>query len=133
MSYSKNKKTMAAAYSYDLRVKVIKFLENQGTIKAAAELFNINRKTVMAWKEIKKATGDVLAKTGYQVGHRLIIKDTARFKQLVEENKDKSSVELARLWHRPVSSKSVLRLLKKLGYSYKKNFYSSQKRRWSKG
>ena len=123
---------MAAAYSYDLRIKVIKFLEGKRTIKEASKLFNISRNTVIAWKKIKKATGDVLAKSGYQVGHRLIIKDTARFKQLVEEHKDKSSTELAQLWHEPVSSKSVLRLLKKLGYSYKKNFYAPQKGRWSK-
>ena len=123
---------MAAAYSYDLRVKVIQFLENKGTIASAAKLFNINRLTVIAWKKIKKATGDVKAKTGYHTGHRLIIKDTVRFIQLVEEHKDKSSEELARLWHEPVSSKSVLRLLKKLGYSYKKNFYPPQKGRWSK-
>lgn len=37
---------MAAAYSYDLRVKVIKFLEEEGTIKKASRLFNINRLTV---------------------------------------------------------------------------------------
>ena len=123
---------MAAAYSYDLRIKVIKFLESKGTIKEASELFSISRLTVIAWKKIKKATGDVKAKTGYQTGHRLIIKDTARFKQLVEENKDKSSRELAKLWHEPVSAKSVLRLLKQLDYSYKKNFCTSQKGRWSK-
>src|SRR4028118_1361174 len=123
---------MAAAYSYDLRIKVIKFLEGKGTIKEASKLFNINRLTVIAWKKIKKATGDVKAKTGYQRGHRLIIKDTARFKRLVEENKDKSSIELAKLWPERVSGKSVLRLLKKLGYSYKKNFYTSKKGGWSK-
>ena len=124
---------MAAAYSYDLRVRVISFLENGGKIKEASKLFNIGRRTVIAWKKMRKATGDVKAKTGYQVGHRLIIKDTVRFKKLVEENKDKSSAELAKLWHEPVGSKSVLRLLKKLGYSYKKNFYASEKERWSKG
>ena len=123
---------MAAAYSYDLRVKVIKFLESKGTIKEASRLFNINRLTVIAWKKIKKETGDVKAKTGYHVGHRLIIKDTARFERLVEDNKDKSSQELAKLWHEPVSGKSVLRLLKKLGYSYKKNFCAPQEGRWSK-
>lgn len=123
---------MAAAYSYDLRVRVMKFLEEKGTIKEASRLFNINRNTVIAWKKIKKATGDVKAKSGYQVGHRQIIKDRARFERLVEEHKDKSSIELAKLWDEPVSSKSVWRLLKKLGYSYKKNFCASQKGRWSK-
>ena len=126
-------KTMAVAYSYDLRVKVIKFLESKGTIKEASRLFNINRLTVMAWKKLQKATGDVKANTGYQTGHRLIIKDTARFVRLVEENKDKSSCELAKLWDEPVSSNSVLRLLKKLGYSYKKTFAHLKKGRWSKG
>jgi len=47
---------MVAAYSYDLRVKVIKFLEGQGTIKTASELFNIYRNTVISWKKLKKAT-----------------------------------------------------------------------------
>lgn len=123
---------MARAYSYDLRVKVIKYLEERGTIKEASKLFKINRLTVIAWKKLKKATGDVVAKSGYQVGHRLIIRDTARFKQLVEENKDRSAKEIALLWHERVSGKSVLRLLKKLGYSYKKNFCASKKERWSK-
>lgn len=122
---------MAAAYSYDLRVRVIKFLEKKGTIKEASKLFEISRCTIIAWKKINKTTGDVKAKTGYQVGHRLIIKDTERFKKLVEENKDKSSIELAKLWHEPVHPRSVLRLLNKLGYSYKKNFHPSQKGRWS--
>ncbi|MHC0449573.1 MAG: IS630 transposase-related protein, partial [Candidatus Lariskella arthropodorum] len=36
--YSKIK-TMASSYSYDLRVKVINFLENKGTIKEASRLF----------------------------------------------------------------------------------------------
>ena len=123
---------MAIAYSYDLRLKVIKYLEKKGTIKAASELFNINRKTVMAWKKLKKATGDVREKTGYQVCHRLIIKDNARFRALVEANVGKNSKELAKLWHEQVSCKSVLRLLKKLGYSYKKNFCASQKGGWIK-
>ena len=88
---------MAKAYSYDLRLKVIKYLEKKGTIKAASELFNINRNTVIAWKKLKKATGDVKEKTGYQVGHRLIIRDNARFEALVAANVGKNSMELAKL------------------------------------
>ena len=61
-------------------------------------------------------------KTGYQVGHRLIIRDIARFEALVAANVGKNSMELIKLWDEQVSCKSVLRLLKKLGYSYKKTF-----------
>ena len=71
-------------------------------------------------------------KTGYQLGHRLIIRDNASFEALVAANVGKNSMELAKLWHEQVSCKSVLRLLKKLGYSYKKNFCSSQKGGWIK-
>ena len=83
-------------------------------------------------EEAKESHWGCKGKDWLSEGHRLIIKDTARFVRLVEENKDKSSIELAKLWDEPVSSKSVLRLLKKLGYSYKKNFCASQKGGWSK-
>jgi transposase len=119
---------MGAAYSYDLRVKVMKFLEEKNTIKAASKIFGISRKTIIEWKKIKKATGDVKAKEGYQVGHRQIIKDVAGFKELVEANRDKSTAELAKMWPQKVSRWAVAKLLKKLGYTYKKNLYSPQEK-----
>ncbi len=51
--YSKIK-TMASSYSYDLRVKVINFLENKGTIKEASRLFNINRNLGNRMEETKE-------------------------------------------------------------------------------
>ncbi|WP_419234904.1 hypothetical protein [Rickettsia endosymbiont of Nabis limbatus] len=41
-------------------------------------------------------------------------------------------MELANNWSQKVSASTISRLLNKLGYSYKKNFSSSQKRCWSK-
>lgn len=123
---------MAASYSYDLRLKVIKYLEDKNTIKAASKMFGISRKTIMEWQKLKKLTGDVKAKTGYQTGHRRIIREVEKFKALVEQNNDKSSREIALMWHQKISTSAVSRFLKKLGYSYKKNFYSPQKGRWIK-
>jgi transposase len=121
---------MARAYSYDLRLKVMEFIGVGKTIKEASLVFQISRKTIMEWKKLKRETGDINAKTGYHRGHRRKIKDIEKFKRFVEENYDKSSKELARNWEQKVSPSAIIRLLHKLGYSYKKNILSSQKGFW---
>ena len=124
---------MPSPYSYDLRIRVIKFIEEKNSIKAASVMFKIHRKTIMEWKKLKKETGDVRSKEGYQVGHRKIITEIDRFKELVEKNNDKSSQELSEMWHQKISASAIKQTLRKLGYSYKKNFCSSEKGRWSQG
>jgi transposase len=121
---------MARAYSYDLRLRVINFVINGNTVKEAARIYKISRKTIIEWKKLKKQTGDVKARTGYHNGHRRVITDIDKFKEFIEINSDKSSVELAKAWHQQVSASAIIRLLNKLGYSYKKNFYASKKRCW---
>jgi len=123
---------MARAYSYDLRIRVIYSLEEGKTIKEASRLYSISRKTIIEWKKIKKATGDVKAKAGYQKGYRRIIKDIKQFCEFIEANYDKTTKELASKWDQKVSSSTIARLLNKLGYSYKKNLLSSQKGYWVK-
>ena len=50
---------MAAAYSNDLRMRVINFLGQGKTIKETAKLYSISRKTIIEWKKLRKQTGDV--------------------------------------------------------------------------
>lgn len=123
---------MAQAYSYDLRIRVINFLGEGKTIKEAAKLYSISRKTIIEWKKLKKQTGDVRAKTNYHMGHRRIIRDIEGFKEFIELNYDKTTKELAREWKQKISSSTIARVLHELGYSYKKNFSSSQKGYWFK-
>jgi transposase len=120
---------MARAYSYDLRVKVMKFLE-KGTIKEASKVFSISRKTIIEWKKLKKNTGDVKAKEGYQTGHRSAIKDkdVEKFKKFIEENNGKSIKELAKAWEKPISASAIFRSLHKLGYTHKKKTFYHPKR-----
>lgn len=123
---------MARAYSYDLRIRVIKSIEDKVTIEAVSKLYSISRKTIIEWKKLKKQTGDVQAKTGYHTGHRRIIKDIEKFIEFIESNYDKTTKELAHNWSQKVSSTTISRLLNKLGYSYKKNLSSSKKGYWFK-
>lgn len=128
-----NRKTMAEAYSYDLRTRVINFLGQGKTIKETARLYCISRKTIIEWKKLKKQTGDVRAKTNYHTGHRRIIRDIEGFKEFIGLNCDKTTKELARDWKQKISSSTIARALQNLGYSYKKNFSSPQKGYWFKG
>jgi transposase len=68
-------------------------------------------------------TGTVEAKTCYQKGHSHKIKDINVFKSFIDHNKDKSLKELARISGK-YSTATIWRGIQKLGYSYKKNFYS---------
>ncbi|WP_341792515.1 IS630 family transposase [Rickettsia endosymbiont of Gonocerus acuteangulatus] len=113
---------MAKAYSYDLRIRVIKSLTDGKTIKETSEIYSISRKTIIEWKKLKKQTGDVKAKSGYHTGHRRIIRDIEGFKKFIELNFDKTTMELANNWSQKVSASTISRLLNKLGYSYKKTF-----------
>nr|WP_015060372.1 IS630 transposase-related protein [Rickettsia felis]ADD74158.1 transposase [Rickettsia felis] len=90
-----NEKLMAKAYSCDLRIRVIKSLSEGKTIKETSEIYCISRKTIIEWKELKKLTGYVKAKSGYHTGHRRIIRDIEGFKKFIELNFDKTTMELA--------------------------------------
>ena len=67
------------------------------------------------------------AKSGYHTGNRRIIKDVETFKQFVKDNNCKSGRELARMWHQKVSPSAVIKLLKDLGFTYKKKRFIIQK------
>jgi len=123
---------MARAYSYDLRIRVINSLGAGKTIKESARLYSISRKTIIEWKKLKKKTGDVQARTNYHTGHRRIIRDIEGFKEFIALNHDKTTKELAYSWKQKISSSTITRVLHELGYSYKKNFLSSEKGYWFK-
>ena len=71
---------MPAPYSADLRKKVMEHLEQHGSPTLTSKTFNIHRSIIYNWKKLKKETGTVKAKEGYQKGHNHKIKDLEKFK-----------------------------------------------------
>ena len=61
------------------------------------------------------------SKKGYQKGHGNKIKDIKSFKDLIDQNKDRTLKELERISGR-YSAATIWRGIRKLCYSYKKNF-----------
>ena len=127
----KAEKTMPRAYAMELRIRVIKALEEGMRIINISKLFNVSRDTIYKWKGLKDKQGNLKAAKGYQKGHSHKIRDPKAFKEFFETNKNKTSKELAIQWGN-ISPMTILREIRKLGYSYKKNFSSSKKEYWVK-
>jgi transposase len=115
---------MSKPYPYALRIRVLKLIEEGLSITKVKRLLNISRQTLHKWIAIKKETGDIKPKESYQKGHGIKITDIKEFKELIDNNKDKSLKELAKVSGKYAPT-TIWRGIQKLGYTYKKNFYSS--------
>ena len=118
---------MGLPYSIDLRIELLNYSpsdQHKGNITKAAKIFNLNRNTIYNWLSLKKETGNLKGKTGYQKGYNHKIKDLSKFKEFVDSNPNKSSEELAILYTKAKMSKTtMLRWIHKLNYTYKKNIF----------
>ncbi|SPR14084.1 IS630 family transposase [Orientia tsutsugamushi] len=74
---------MARSYSYDLRMKLCKELDDGLSIVKACKIFNISRNTIYRWKHRKCETGDIKAKPyGPAKGYNAKI-DLKKFEALI--------------------------------------------------
>jgi transposase len=116
---------MARPYSTDLRQKVIDAIELDGLKKSeASELFHISRNTIDLWFKRRQDTGNLRATPPSVPGQRQKIKDWSKFQTFVETHHDKTQEELAQLWG-GVSSRTISRALKQIGFTRKKNVWVS--------
>ena len=123
-----NGRKMPKPYSTDLREKLFAQLDSGMSITKASKIFRINRQTIYNWISMKEETGKLEAKSGYQKGHSHKIKDLERLEKFLLENPDKTLKELSRLWSEKISGWTLGRWVNRLGYTYKKNLFSYQKK-----
>jgi len=119
---------MPKPYSIDLREKLFAQLDSGMSISKASKIFRVNRQTIYNWVSIKEETGKLEAKSAYQKGHSHKIKDLKQLEQFFLENPDKTLKELSGLWPEKVSGWTLGRWIKRIGYTYKKNLFSYQKK-----
>jgi hypothetical protein len=62
-------------------------------------------------------TGDFLALPNEPPGNGHKITDWDKFREFVETNGDKTQVEMASLWDGQISSRTISRALKKIGFT----------------
>lgn len=112
---------MAKAYSDDFRPKVLQALELDGFKKReVSQLFHISRNTIDLWLKRKAATGDVPVKQRHANSQRQKIADWEKFRVFAQAHEAKTPVEMAALWERDTSDRTISRALAKLGWTRKK-------------
>lgn len=113
---------MPKIYSVDLRQKVIQALGEGSTAVDLCKVFNLSRKTIYNWQKQFRKTGSLQASKS---GRKFLtgkIQDLHSFKNFVNSKPDRSSEEMAQEWG-GVSSATIRRYLKIIGFTNKKNIW----------
>jgi len=118
-------------YSLDLRERVIAAVDANMHIDEAVKTFKVSRRVIYEWLELRKETGDLKPKTGYQKGHSHKITDLEKFKEFASSNMQCTSPQMVIKWEQltgiKVSEDVMLRMLKKIGFTSKKKPLVTQK------
>lgn len=119
------------AFSIDLRERVISAIENDMRITDAVKIFKVSRRVIYEWLELRKATGSLAPKAGYQKGHSHKITDWEKFKAFANENRQSNSPQMIIAWEKltgvKVSESVMLRGLKKINFTAKKKLSTMPK------
>ena len=111
---------MPAPYSTDLRKRVLNSYETKNlSVEEIVKNFQISVKTLYRWIQLKKKTGSIDPKMGYQRGHSHAIKDLESFKTLVESNSFSTVQDIVNIV-KVGTVHSIGRSLKKISYVKKK-------------
>ena len=102
-------------YSIDLRDKVIAFLKQGKSQRAASEAFGLNLSTVSRWWLRYQREGHYCARIRPGKRPRLSLPEVKKY---IESNPNFKSLEMGK--HFGMTAAGALYWLKKLGFSYKK-------------
>ena len=80
----------------------------------------ISCNTISLWLKRPTETGDFLALPNEPPGNGHKITDWNKFREFAETNGDKTQVEMASIWDGEISSRTISRALKKIGFTRKK-------------
>ncbi len=119
------------SFSVDLRNRVIAAIDNAMHIDEAVKIFRVSRRVIYEWLELRRKTGSIEPKTGYQKGHSHKITDWNIFKIFVENNKHCTVKVMVVEWEKSnnntISESTMERALKKIGYTSKKKLLAIKK------
>lgn len=105
------------AYSIDLRERVIKYIEEGGSRRSACEIFSVGERTIGRWVSLKKETKS-LSPRPHGGGYPAKI-DLTSIEEYVNTHSDKTLKDLGKEFS--VSHVAIWKVLRKIGYVYKKN------------
>ena len=113
---------MAAAYSMDLRTRVLRDADNGLSSKELAERYHVSRAWVDALKQRRRETGAYapLQQTKFR-RRALVAAETERLAALVTARPDATLLELREALRTTVGLTTIWRALNQLDFTFKKN------------
>jgi transposase len=117
---------MPAAYSNDLREKVMAALDRGEKKSHVSQMFNISRDSIDRWLKRREVTGNVKAAQGYQKGHSHRIEDWDQFRAFAQKYGDKTQAEMTQLWPGAISKRTIARALAHIDWTRKKRLMATE-------
>lgn len=112
---------MGAAYSLDLRERVLKDLDAGMSKASIARNYHVSTRWVYNLQKQREATGRIAPRPHAGGPKPLLAEHTERLLKLVEEQPDATLRELRDRLGVPVSINTVWKMLRRLGVSFKKS------------
>ncbi len=110
-----------AAYSMDLRLRVLRDADTGMPSDELAEKYWVSRAWVDRLKQRRRETGEIAARKQTRWRTPILHAHLAQLAALVREQPDRTLAELQEALRTPASLPTICRAVKKLGFRFKKN------------
>lgn len=111
---------MPAAYSHDLRKKVMEAIDLGVKRSNVALQFRIGKTTIYEWERRRNKVGDFKALKPGSVGYGHKVTDWEAFKAFAQTHGHKTQAEMAKEWEGDISPQTISRCLHKINFTRKK-------------
>ena len=112
-----------AAYSMDLRLRVLRDADGGVPSDELAEKYSVSRAWVDRLKQRRRETGEIAARKRTRWRRPIL---HAQLEALIREQPDRTLVELQEALQTPASLPTLSRTIKQLGFRFKKTVRASE-------
>ena len=114
---------MPAAYSMDLRLKVLKAIERGEKKSHISRTLGISRNTIDLWLKQRDKTGSIAPKAYSRRGPAPKIEDLEAFREFASAHAHLTQQQMADLWPTSISDRTIGKALRRIGFTRKTNLW----------
>src|SRR5688572_28959934 len=115
-----------AAYSLDLRLRVLRDADGGIASDELAEKYSVSRAWVNRLKQRRRETGEVAARKQTRWRTPILHSQLPQLEALIREQADRTLAELQEALQTPASLPTICRAVKQLGFRFKKTVRASE-------
>lgn len=113
---------MPAAYSLDLRQKVLAAIDRGEKKSRVSRMFSISRNTLDLWLKRRHQTGSIASKD-YRRGPAPKIEDLDAFRDFAQAHGHLTQQQMAQLGPEPLTNRTIGKALKRINFTRKKDLW----------